>query len=344
MKKDNLENSNEKSPPEVLLQMVTGCWVSNLICVAAKLGIADLLKEGPKSSDELAKATETDARNLYRLLRALASVNIFKEVENKHFKLTPLAYYLQTNVHGSLHALAIMFAEEWHWKPWHNIFYSLKTGNTAFEHIYGMKLFNYLNQNAEAAQVFNEAMGVMTTMFNAAILDSYDFSSTQKIVEVGGGHGSLIASILKAHPNMQGILFDLPAVVTGAKHHIEIEGLADRCEIVGGDFFESVPLGGDAYILKNVIHDWDDEHAIAILRNCYRAMAHKGELLLIETVIPPKNEPSFSKFLDLELVAIADGCERTEAEYQTLFKAAGFQLTDIITTQSFLNMLKGVRV
>lgn len=344
MKKAKLENLKDKSPPEVLMQMVTSCWVSNLIFVAAKLGIADLLKEGAKSSDELAKATETDARNLYRLLRALASVNIFEELEDKHFKLTPLAYYLQTNVHGSMRPLAIMFAEEWHWKPWQNIFYSLKTGNTAFEHIYGMNLFEYLNQNAEAAQVFNGAMAVMTTMCNAAILDSYDFSSSQKIVEVGGGHGSLIASILKAHPNMHGILFDLPDVVTGAKNLIEAEGLADRCEIVGGDFFESVPPGGNAYILKNVIHDWDDEHAVAILRNCHRAMAHQGELILIETVIPPKNKPSFSKLLDLELVAIAGGCERTEAEYQSLFNATGFQLTDIITTPSFLNAIKGVRV
>lgn len=336
--------ANYKSPPEVLMQMVTGYWVSNLICVAAQLGIADLLKEESKSSDELAKITQADPRSLYRLLRALASVNIFEEVENKHFKLTSLGYYLQTHVPGSMRSLAMMFAQEWHWKPWQNIIYSLKTGDIAFKHIYGMTLFEYLNQNAEAAQVFNGAMDVMTTMCNAAILNSYDFSSLLKIVEVGGGHGSFIASILKAYPNMQGTLFDQPDVVTGAKNIIETEGLENRCKIVGGDFFELVPSGGDAYILKNVIHDWDDEQAIVILRNCYQAMVHEGELLLIETVIPPSNEPSFSKLLDLELVALTGGCERTEAEYERLLKAAGFQLTDIISTPSFLNVIKGVRV
>lgn len=331
-------------PPAALLQMITSSWVSQAIYVAAKFGIADLLKDGPKSSDELAKATGTHARSLYRVLRALASVGVFAEVEDACFELTPFAAYLQIDVPGSVRALAIMFGEEWHWQPWWNVLHSLKTGKTAFEHVYDIKLFEYLTQNTEAAQVFNEAMTGMTAMFNATITANYDFSYIRKIVEVGGGHGSLIAPILNAYPTMQGVLFDLPSVVIGAKPHIEAEGLAERCEIVGGDFFESVPSGGDAYILKNVIHDWDEEHAIAILKNCHRVMVENGKLLLIETVIPPKNEPSLSKFLDLEILVLAGGCERTEAEYRTLFEAAGFHLTNVITTESPLNVIQGVRV
>jgi len=343
-KQDNLQNPKSTTPPEALLQMITSSWVSQAIYVAAVLGIADLLNDDPKSSSELAKATGTQARSLYRVMRALASVGIFAEIEDDRFELTPLAAYLQTDVPGSIHAIAIMLGESWHWQPWGNILHTLKTGNTAFEHVHGMKLFEYLTKNVEAAQIFNEAMTGTTAPFNATITADYDFSSISKIVEVGGGHGSLIASILKAYPTMQGLLFDLPPVVIGAKHSIEAEGLAERCEIVGGDFFESVPSGGDTYILKNIIHDWDDTRAVAILKNCHRAMVENGKLLLVETVIPPRNEPSFGKFLDLEMLVIAGGCERTEAEYRTLFEAAGFQLTKVITTQSFLSVIEGVPV
>jgi len=340
----NLGGFKQQARPEVLMQLITSSWITNLICVAAKLGIADLLSEKPKSCVELAKATETNERNLYRLLRALASVSIFEEIENKKFKMTPLASYLQTNHEVSMRPLAIMFSEEWHWKPWQNIYYSVKTGKTAFEHVYCLKLFEYLHREPEAAQSFNEAMTVMTKMCNAAILKSYDFSLNQKIVEVGGGHGSLIASILTANPKIHGILFDLPDVAADAKNIIESENLIDRCTIIGGNFFESVPSNGDLYILKNVIHDWDDEDAISILRNCHNAMMREGEILLIETVIPPANQPSFSKLLDLELVAIAGGRERTEVEYQTLLELSGFRLADIIATSSYLNIIKGVWV
>lgn len=343
-KQDNLQNTKFTTPPEALLQMITSSWVSQAIYVAAVLGIADLLKDDPKNSSELAKATGTHARSLYRVMRALASVGIFAEIEDGRFELTPLAAYLQTDVPGSIHAIAIMLGESWHWQPWGNILHTLKTGNTAFKHVHGMKLFEYLTKNVEAAQIFNEAMTGTTAPFNATITADYDFSSIGKIVEVGGGHGSLIASILKVYPTMQGILFDLPPVVIGAKHSIEAEGLAERCEIVGGDFFESVPSGGNAYILKNIIHDWDDTHAVAILKNCHRAIVENGKLLLVEALIPPRNEPSFGKFLDLEMLVMAGGCERTEAEYRVLFEAAGFHLTKVITTRSFLSVIEGVRV
>jgi hypothetical protein len=343
-KQDNLQNPKSMTPPEALLQMLTSSWISQAIYVAAQLGIADLLKDGSKSSSDLAKATGSHALALYRIMRTLASVGVFAEIEDGSFELTPLAAYLQTDVPGSLRAMSIMSGESWQWQPWGNILHTVKTGNTAFDHVYGVNSVEYLTQNVEAGQIFNQAMTGMTATFKASITDNYDFSSIDKIVEVGGGQGSLITSILKGYPTLQAILFDLPSVVIGAKHLIESEGLAKRCEIVGGDFFESVPTGGDAYILKNIIHDWDDTDTVTILKNCHRAMVENGKLLLVETVIPPRNEPSFGKVLDLEMLVMTGGCERTEAEYRTLFEAAGFVLTKVITTPSFLSVIEGVRV
>jgi len=343
-KQDSLQNPKSMTPPEALLQMITSSWISQAIYVAAKLGIADLLKDGSKSSSDLAKASGSHAQSLYRVMRTLASVGVFAETEDGCFELTPLAAYLQTDVPGSLRAMSIMSGEPWQWQPWGNILHTVKTGNTAFDHVYGVNSFKYLTQNVEAGQIFNQAMTSMTATFKASITDNYDFSSIEKIVEVGGGYGSLIASILKGYPTLQAILFDLPSVVISAKHLIESEGLAKRCEIVGGDFFESVPTGGDAYILKNIIHDWDDTDSVAILKNCHRAMVENGKLLLVETVIPPRNELSFGKVLDLEMLVMNGGCERTEAEYRVLFEAAGFVLTKVITTPSSLSVIEGVRV
>lgn len=343
-KQDNLQNPKDMASSQALLQMITSSWISQTISVAAKLGIADLLKDGPKNSDELAKATGTHARSLYRVLRALASVGVFAEIEDGHFELTPLAASLVTGVPGSVRALAIMFGEEWHCQPWVNLLHSLKTANTAFEHVYGMKLFEYLEKNPEVAEIFNEAMTSTTATLSATVTDDYDFSGFGKIVEVGGGHGSLIAAILKANPRMQGVLFDLPHVVSGSKDLIEAEGLTKRCQIVGGNFFESVPSEGNAYILKQIIHDWDDTQAIAILKNCRHAMLENGKLVLLETVIPPRNQPSFGKFVDLEMLVSSGGCERTEAEYRMLFEAAGFQLTRIVPTASSLNLIEGVAI
>lgn len=345
-KQDKQQNRQEIPPEQMLLQMIISPWISQAIYVAAKLGIADLLKDGSKSIEELAQCTQTHTRSLYRVLRALSSVGIFSEIENDCFELNPLATYLQTCVSGSLHPLAIVCSEKWHFEPWLNILDTVKTGNTALEDIHGMKLFEYLEKNSEAAQIFDEAMTSTTAVLGGInITSGYDFSSIDKVVEVGGGHGTLIASILKAYPNMQGILFDQPHVVIGAKNLIEAEGLAERTQIIGGDFFESVPSGGEVYILKQIIHDWDDTAAIAILKNCRVQMPKSGKILLIETVIPPRNEASFSKLVDLEMLVITGGCERNEAEYRALFKASGFQLTNIITTDSSLHaIIEGVAV
>jgi 16S rRNA G1207 methylase RsmC len=196
-----------------------------------------------------------------------------------------------------------------------------------------MDSWQYLAQNPEAAAIFSECSAEITTQVSTAVVAAYDFSQFGKIVDVGGGNGALIISILRANPKISGILFDLPHVVEGAQKHIEAAGLTGRCEVVAGDFFESAPSGCDAYILKSVIHDWDDERAIRILKNCHRAMAENGKLLLIESVIPPGNKPFVGKLLDLNMLVMTGGCERTEAEYRALFTSAGFKLTNIVPTQ-----------
>jgi tRNA A58 N-methylase Trm61 len=324
--------------------MITGFWTSQAIYVAAKLGLADLLKDGPKSSDVLAKSTETSPRELFRLLRFLTSVGIFAEVENDFFELNPLAAYLQTGTPGSLHSLVIYYGEETY-QPWGSMLHSIKTGETAFNHVHKSGIFQYLSQRPESAAVFNQAMTEYTAEESTAVMNAYDFSKFNKIVDVGGGQGSFLQAILKANDKPKAVLFDLPQGIKGAKAHLETAKLVDRCEVIGGDFFESIPSGGDAYIFKNIIVNWDDEQTVAILKNCHNAMVDNGKLLIIEvSVTLSKNVPSFSKLFDLHMMVMTGGRGRTEKEFQTLFAAAGFKLTNIISTESTVSIIEGVRI
>lgn len=341
----SLQNFRAKiMPPQVaMVEMINAYQVSQAIYVAAKLGIADLLKDQAKSSKELAQLTGMHEPSLYRLLRSLASFGIFAEDENRRFSLTPLAATLQTDTPDSVRAWAIMSGEKWHWDLWGNLIESVKTGKTAVEYTFGKpNIFEYFVQNPQAGNNFDEAMTNLASMNNSAIATGYDFSGIAKLVDIGGGYGSHLSTILKAYPATKGVLFDQPSVITGAKEFIEVNGLADRCELVAGDFFQSVPSGGDAYLLKTVIHDWDEPQAIAILKNCRRAMAEHSKLLLVEAVIPPGNTPYFGKLLDLEMLTTSGGRERTEAEYRTLFDAAGFKLTKVFATASPWKVIEGV--
>lgn len=332
-------------PPQLaVLQMASGYWVSQSIYVAAKLGIADLLKDSPKSCDELATATGTNATSLYRVLRALASLEVFAETQPHHFTLTPLAACLQSDVPGSMRSFVIMLGEE-HYRAWGELMHGVQTGGSPFEHIYGMNNFEYYAQNPEAAKIFDESMTNFSALKSAAIAASYDFSSIHTLVDVAGGQGLLIASILKSNPTLKGILFDQPYVIERAKPFMDAEGVLERCQLAAGNFFESVPEGGDAYILKHIIHDWDDERAIAILKQCHQVMPANGKVLVAEQVIPPGNEPFMGKLLDLNmLVMTSGGRERTEAEYRVLFEKAGFQLTRIVPTQEDVSIVEGIRV
>ncbi|MCP4422382.1 MAG: methyltransferase [Chloroflexi bacterium] len=341
---DDFRHLGDEQPKSALLQMIIGFWTSQAIYVAAKLGIADLLKDGPKSSDALAKSTETSPRELFRLLRFLASIGIFAEVGNGSFELTPLATYLQAETPGSLRSLVIYYGEETY-QPWGSILHSIKTGETAFNHVHKGGVFQYLAQHPESAAVFNQAMTEYTAEESTAVMTAYDFSKFDKIVDVGGGQGSFIAAILKANAKPNGVLFDLPQGIEGARDHLEATDLIDRCEVIGGDFFESIPSGGDAYIFKNIIVNWDDEQTVALLKNCHDAMADNGKLLIIEvSVTLSKNAPSFSKLFDLHMLVMTGGRGRTEEEFQTLFAATGFKLTNIILTESPVSIIEGVRI
>lgn len=326
----------------LMYSMISSFWVSRAIYIAAKLGIADYLQQ-PKTAQELATLTDTHAPSLYRVLRALASLGIFAEDDNHRFRLTPLAATLQTDATASLRFMAIAELGDERYLGWGNVLHSVKTGETAFDQIAGMSIWDYYSQHPENGKFFDRAMTNLTASVVKGVLESYDFSSLSTVVDVGGGQGSLISAILKANPTLKGILFDMPSVIADALPKLAEEGIADRCVGVGGNFFESVPVGGDAYLLKWIIHDWDDPQAIAILKNCYQAMSDNGKLLLIELVVFPGNEQPLAKVLDLNMLVMMGGKERTEAEYRVLLQAAGFQLTRIIFTSLPVNVIEAIK-
>ncbi len=330
------------SPHAQLDRMITGYWISQAIYAAAKFGIADLVKQGPISVEELAEKTSTNPDALYRLLRALASVGIFAEGPPHQFSLTPLAEPLQANVPHSKRALALMTGDE-QFQAWTEVVYSIQTGKKAFDKVFGKPIFDYLGEHLDKAQVFDAAMVGIHGRESAAVQKAYDFSGINLIVDIGGGNGSQLITFLQAHPTMRGILFDLPHVIERAKATIAAAGLTDRCELVAGSFFESVPAGADAYFMRHIIHDWEDEKSLTILRNCHRAMPAHGRLLVVESVIPPGNEPFAGKFLDLVMLLIPGGKERTEEEYRTLFAQVGFELSKIVPTGSEVSVIEAAK-
>lgn len=321
-------------------QMLTGYWSTQMLYVAAKLGIADLLVAGPRSVDDLAQATQSQAPALYRLLRALASLGIFADDGSGRFQLTPLAECLRSDAPGSQRALAIMSGEE-HYHAWGELLYSVQTGKNAFEKLYGLPVFEFLSKNPEQARVFDAAMVGVHGRETAAMTDAYDFSDVGVLADIGGGNGSLLTTVLQRYPALHGILYDLPGVTARAASQLQAAGLADRCRVVGGNFFESVPAGADVYLMRHIIHDWDDEQATQILRNIQQVIRGDGRLLVIEGVIPPGNAPCFGKLLDLTMLTIPGGRERTAEEYQGLLQAGGFRLTRIIPTQAEVSIIEG---
>lgn len=331
---------NESSPREELSRLIGGYQQSQAIYVAAKLQIADLLQGGPRSVEELAQATGAHARSLYRLLRALAGLGIFAEDDQRRFTLTPLAEPLCSDHPDSQWAFAVMMGEE-HYHVWGDLFFTVETGQTAFDRIYGMPVFEFLSENPEKGRIFDAAMTGIHGRETLPLLDAYDFSNIGVLADIGGGNGSVISAILNRHPRLRGILFDLPPVIERTRSHLEAAGLQDRCELVAGDFFQTVPPAADAYLLRHIIHDWNDAQATLILRNIQQAMKPESRVLVLETILPPGNQPSPIKFLDLTMMLIPGGQERTEEEYRRLFAAAGLELTDITPTQGGISVLAG---
>ena len=332
---------NQLPPPAQLMKFIVGKWISKPIYVAAELGIADMLAEGPKSIEELAQTSQSHAPSLYRMMRALASVGIFFETEGKRFELTPMAEYLKT---GAMRSIALLFNSDWSDKAWGYFMDSVKTGVTAFEKAHGMPVSDWLEINPRAAEVFNEANAVKAANSHRTIVDVYDFSGINKLTDVGGGLGALMAEILIANPLMKGIVADIPSVIQKAKKIIQSRGLEDRCEAVECDFFKEIPAGSDGYLMSHVLHDWSDEQCKIILKNCHKVMKPESILLVVEMVVPHGNQPSIAKLLDLEMLVTTGGRERTEKEFKTLLESSGFKLSRTIATKESICIIEGLRV
>jgi hypothetical protein len=328
-------------PPEaVITQLIFGKWVAMALSVAAKLRVADALAGGPKAVEALAAETGTHAPSLYRVLRALASVGVFAEDADGRFRQTSLSEVLRSGVPGSMRAVADYCGADWSWRPWGKLLDSVRTGKTAFDEVFGQQAFEYLAEHPDESAVFNEGMTGFSMQESPAVAEAYDFSPFGTVVDVGGGHGHLLCTVLEMYPGPTGVVYDAPHVAAGATARIAAAGLAGRCRAEGGDFFRSVPAG-DAYVMKHIIHDWPDDRATTILRNCRAASAPGAKVVLVEMVIPAGNGPSPGKLLDLEMLVIASGKERTEAEYAALLAGAGWRLTRVVPTKSPASVIEG---
>jgi O-methyltransferase domain/Dimerisation domain len=335
----------ERQSNEVALTaMINGYWVTQMIYTAARLGIADALAEGPQTVSALAARFSVHEQSLYRLLRALSSRGIFTEMEDGCFDLTPMAELLRTDVSGSLHGLAIYSGdpEQHRYESWGDLCETIRTGEPAFHRLVGKSPFGYLADNREAARTFDAAMASYTAAASSAILAQYDFSRHQHIVDVGGGNGRLLRDILKCYQQLRGTLFDLEHAAHSARALFEDDGLTARVQCVIGNFLEQIPSGGDLYILKNILHDWSDEQALAVLRACRKAMSDNARLLVIESVLRPGNEPDLGKLMDMNMLVIHGGRERTEAEFAALLQQSGFVLVQVRMTGSVVDLLEAV--
>lgn len=324
--------------------MVLGKWVSNAISAAAHFGIADHLESGPKSPRELASLTETEERPLYRLLRANASFGVFTELEDGRFAQTPLSDPLRSNAKPSVRSLALMLTDDWHTRSWEQLPWCVETGKPASFKLNGMPMFDWMAQHPEKTVNFNQAMTDLSQGDSAAVVQSYDFSRFGRIVDVAGGHGTLLAAILDQAPKLRGTLFDMPHVIEGAKKAGILERFANRSALEAGSFFESVPAGADAYILKHIIHDWYDPECVKILSHCRKGIHPGGRLLVVDQVVPDRNEPGLAKLMDLEMLVLPGGMERTEQQFRELFAAGGFRLERIIPTPAPQCIIEGVPV
>lgn len=310
---------------EALLGLVWGYRLSQAVYVAARLGLPDHIAAGVRRADELARATGTHGESLYRLLRALAGAGVLEEIEPRCFALTAVGEPLRSDVAGSLRDAVVMLLADWKWRPWGHLLDTVRTGNTAFERVHGAPVFDYVATHPEAAASFDAAMTSLSAAQAPAITRACDLAGVREIVDVGGGQGTVIASLLRRHAALRGVLFDLPHVIPDARALLDREGLARRCRLVGGSFFDSVPEGADACLLRDILHDWDDARAAAILRNCRAALPSNGRLILVERVVSPDLRAALPVLLaDLEMLVNIGGRERTEEELCSLLEDCRF--------------------
>ena len=325
---------------QLMNQMIVGSWMTQAIYVAAEIGVADLLSSGPRTADELARETGVHSASLYRVLRALASADIFREEDDGRFSLRPMGRLLTTDAPGSKRSLARLSGAEFY-RSWGNLLSAVESGGAAFDRAFGKPFFRYMSENQDRWQIYDEAMTGIHDSETIPVLDAYDFASFRTIVDIGGGNGLALSAILRRHPTAEGVLFDLPSVVGRATEIIGGCAESGRCRIVGGDFFESIPVAGDAFLLRHILHDWDDDDAVTILRNCRNVLQPGGRILVVETVIPAGNGPCFGKWLDLMMLVVG-GRERTREQYKQLFSAAGLHLARIVPTAHEVSVIEGV--
>jgi orsellinic acid C2-O-methyltransferase len=327
------------------IRLINSGSLSQAACVAAELGIADLLGDGPKRADELARSTNSHAPSLHRLLRALTSLELCIELDEGSFALTSMGSILRTDASNSLRYWTILCGKHL-WPAAGDLLHSVKTGETTRRRIGGADHFGDLEKNQEVAAVFNNAMAELSRLVASEVLHSCPFDGMRRIIDVGGGYGALLAAVLQAHPRLHGVLFDLPHAIEGAKTNLTKAGLAERCEFIVGSFFDSMPDGGDAYLLKAVLHDWNDEQSEAILRNCRRAIPQHGKLLLIERAMPERFEacPLHHAIARADLTMLVEfgGRERTEAEFRDLLQASGFGLVKVTRTSFEYSVLEAI--
>ena len=337
---------NPETPSSTVRQMVLGFRTSCLLYVAAELGLADLLHEGSKDSGELAALTGTHPDALHRVLRGLVQVQVLRPLEGGQFGLTPLGECLRSEVPGSQRALARLFGHDAFWRAWGELLHSVRTGETAFDHALGQGLFARLTAEPEYVPRFNAGMAGSSPAVTTALVAAYDFGRFGTIVDVAGGTGSLLTAILRAHSQPQGVIFDLPHSRDGAEEAIARAGLAGRCAFTGGDFFAGVPAGGDAYLLKLILHDWDDERSVAILRQCRQAMAPTGTLLVLDHLLPADDSsPALDAvMMDINMLVLAGGRERSAADFGRIFEQAGFRLARVIPTAVPISIVEAVPV
>ena len=334
-------------PPEVaasqlVFQLATGYIASSALYAAARLRIADRLAEGPRPVEDLAAGGGVDEDALYRVLRSLSSLGVFEESSPRTFANNLASQTMRSGVPGSTRPMALWMADPFHFRVYADMMHSLGTGEPAVEKTVGMPVFEYLARDTALSEVFNNAMTAFSAFVVPAALEVYDFSGIDLLVDVAGGHGQLLMSILQKHPQMRGVLFDLDHVIAGAVPRLEQAGLSDRCTTATGDFFKAVPEGGDAYLMKHIIHDWDDAKALTILGNVKRAMKSGGRVILLESVLTPSNQPDFGKLIDLEMLLMPGGRERTADEFRALFDRAGFRVTRMVPTKSPLSVIEAV--
>jgi SAM-dependent methyltransferase len=329
------------SAPVALMNLVRAGRVSQAINVAATLGVADELAAGPRHADDLARAVGAHPAALHRLLRLLADFGVFAHRADGRFALTSLGELLRSDEHTSLRGMVMFLESPFLRSAWTNLLESVRTGDAAFDGVHGTNLFGYLRNHPDDAVVFDQGMSGVSRLLTAAILDVYDFSRFGSVVDVGGGDGALLATILARHPAVRGVLVELPEVASRAAEALAASGVADRCEVVVGDMFVSVPEGGDAYLFARVVHDWDDAAARRILATCRAAMPHGGRVLLAEAVLPEGNEPSAARLVDLEMLVIG-GRERTEPEYRQLLADAGLELTRVVPSAGPYSLVEAV--